>query len=140
MTRARTSFEKMWDTNLVSDLGDAAAWSTSTGIWSMRAPAGTRSTACARGLRPRSLGLTVGVVDHDPSTLPGRTVDTYPLGAERIRAMQANCREFGIGLVDLHDPRQGIVHVIGPELGITLPGCTLVCGDSHTATSGGLGA
>jgi len=50
----------------------------------------------ARGRRPRSLGLTVGVVDQDRSTLPGRTVDTYPLGAERIRAMQANCREFGI--------------------------------------------
>ena len=54
--------------------------------------------------------------------------------------MQRNCRAYGIELFDIDDPRQGIVHVIGPDLGFALPGCTLVCGDSHTATCGGLGA
>jgi 3-isopropylmalate/(R)-2-methylmalate dehydratase large subunit len=141
MDRPRTSFEKIWDLHAIADLGDGRAL---IHIDRHLVHEGTSRNAFdglrARGFAPRSRALTLGVVDHDPSTLPGRTVDTYPLGAERIRAMQANCREFGIELVDLHDPRQGIVHVIGPELGITLPGCTLVCGDSHTATSGGLGA
>jgi 3-isopropylmalate/(R)-2-methylmalate dehydratase large subunit len=141
MALARTSFEKMWDSHVIAELGEGRAL---IHIDRHLVHEGTSRNAFdglrARGLRPRSTGLTVGVVDHDPSTLPGRTVDTYPLGRERILAMQANCREFGIELVDLHDPRQGIVHVIGPELGITLPGTTLVCGDSHTATSGGLGA
>jgi 3-isopropylmalate/(R)-2-methylmalate dehydratase large subunit len=141
MAQGRTSFEKIWDAHVVSALGGDRCL---IHIDRHLVHEGTSRNAFdglrARGRRPKSLGLTVGVVDHDPSTLPGRTVDTYPLGRERIIAMQANCREFGIELVDLHDPRQGIVHVIGPELGITLPGCTLVCGDSHTATSGGLGA
>jgi 3-isopropylmalate/(R)-2-methylmalate dehydratase large subunit len=141
MTGPRTSFEKIWDSHLVADLGDGRGL---IHIDRHLIHEGTSRNAFdglrARGRRVKSLALTVGVVDHDPSTLPGRTEDTYPLGRERIRAMRANCAEMGVELVDLHDPRQGIVHVIGPELGITLPGTTLVCGDSHTATSGGLGA
>jgi 3-isopropylmalate/(R)-2-methylmalate dehydratase large subunit len=93
-----------------------------------------------RGLKPKSLAATFAVVDHDPSTMPGRRWDSFPASRERIAAMAENCTEFGVELIDVNDPRQGIVHVIAPELGISLPGTTLVCGDSHTATSGGLGA
>jgi len=88
----------------------------------------------------RNPTLNFAVVDHIVSTLPGRTGESYPPGRERIRALRVNCIEFGLELYDVDSPRQGIVHVIAPELGIALPGCTLVCGDSHTATNGGLGA
>jgi 3-isopropylmalate/(R)-2-methylmalate dehydratase large subunit len=84
--------------------------------------------------------LTFAVIDHILSTLPGRTGESHPPGIERIHALRNNCREFNVELFDVDSPRQGIAHVIAPELGITLPGCTLVCGDSHTATNGGLGA
>ena len=88
----------------------------------------------------RNLDLTWAVVDHILSTLPGRTGESHPPSIERIHALRDNCRQFNLKLFDTDDPQQGIAHVIAPELGITLPGCTLVCGDSHTATNGGLGA
>jgi 3-isopropylmalate/(R)-2-methylmalate dehydratase large subunit len=84
--------------------------------------------------------LTFGVIDHGVSTAPGRTLETWRPTLQRSLAMQANCAEFGIELMDLDDPRQGIVHVVAPELGVILPGSTVVCGDSHTSTCGGLGA
>src|SRR5882757_7937492 len=88
----------------------------------------------------RNPALNFAVVDHIVSTLPGRTGESHPPGQERIHALRDNCRDFGLELYDVDSPRQGIVHVIAPELGIALPGATLVCGDSHTATNGGLGA
>jgi 3-isopropylmalate/(R)-2-methylmalate dehydratase large subunit len=90
--------------------------------------------------RVRNLNLNLAVCDHILSTQPGRTDTTHPPGIERIHALRDNCREFGVKLYDVEDPRQGIAHVIAPELGFTLPGSTYVCGDSHTATNGGLGA
>jgi 3-isopropylmalate/(R)-2-methylmalate dehydratase large subunit len=97
------------------------------------------------GLRERKLDianrdLTWAVVDHIVSTIPGRTTDSNPAGRERIAALRDNCAEFDVKFFDIDDPRQGIAHVIAPELGLTLPGTILVCGDSHTATNGGLGA
>src|SRR5204862_5511695 len=65
---------------------------------------------------------------------------TDPISKQQIDTLRDNCREFGIQLYDIHDVRQGIVHVIGPELGYTQPGMTIVCGDSHTATHGAFGA
>src|SRR5262245_52919306 len=88
----------------------------------------------------RNPTLNFAVVDHIVSTLPGRTGESWPPGQERIRTLPLNCIEFALEIYDVDNPRQGIVHVIAPELGIALPGCTLVCGDSHTATNGGLGA
>ncbi len=82
--------------------------------------------------------LTVATMDHDVPTTPGPVED--PVAARQIEVLQANCEQFGIRLFPMGDANQGIVHVIGPELGLTLPGMTVVCGDSHTSTHGAFGA
>ena len=88
----------------------------------------------------RNPELTFATQDHIIATLPGRTEETWPDAAPYVRALRQNAAENGIRLFDIDDPAQGIVHVIAPELGLALPGLTLVCGDSHTCTVGGLGA
>ena len=93
-----------------------------------------------RGLRVRRPERTVATVDHSIPTVAGGTADADPMAAEQIRTLERNAREFGITLYGDGDPRRGIVHVIGPELGLTHPGMTIVCGDSHTATHGAFGA
>jgi 3-isopropylmalate/(R)-2-methylmalate dehydratase large subunit len=93
-----------------------------------------------RGLAVRNPELTFATPDHGVSTEPGRVDDTSPIGARLVPALRRRCAEQGIRLFDINDPEQGIVHVVGPELGLTLPGLTLLCGDSHTCTHGGLGA
>ncbi len=94
----------------------------------------------AAGRKVRRPELTFAVMDHTVSTrtrlLPPEDIDA----AAQLAELAKNCKEHGIGLFDMHSGNQGIVHVIGPELGITLPGCTIVCGDSHTATHGAFGA
>jgi 3-isopropylmalate/(R)-2-methylmalate dehydratase large subunit len=82
----------------------------------------------------------VATVDHNIPTEPRGTAITDLIAAKQISALQANCKEFGIRLFDMDSPEQGIVHVIGPELGLTQPGMTIVCGDSHTSTHGAFGA
>ena len=94
----------------------------------------------AAGHRAHSPHLNLAVQDHILATEQGRTESSYAPGAAFVRAHRRNACDFGIRLIDIADASQGIVHVIGPELGFTLPGCTLVCGDSHTCTNGGLGA
>lgn len=84
--------------------------------------------------------MTFAVVDHNVPTTDRSLPIADPIAAEQIRTLEENCREFGIRLWNLHDAEQGIVHVIGPELGLTLPGKTIVCGDSHTSTHGAFGA
>src|SRR6202030_2405356 len=83
---------------------------------------------------------TVATVDHNIPTTPRGSPITDPIAAKQIETLQKNCREFGVPLFDMDSAEQGIVHVIGPELGITLPGLTIVCGDSHTSTHGAFGA
>jgi len=90
--------------------------------------------------RVRQPQRTFATVDHNIPTEPRGTPVTDPIAALQIRALQRNCKEFGIPLFDLNSPDQGIVHVIGPELGLTQPGMTIVCGDSHTSTHGAFGA
>ena len=97
------------------------------------------------GLRERGFGVrrpdkTVATVDHSLPTHDHSLPITDQLAARQIRQLEDNCREFGITLHGLSSPKQGIVHVIGPELGLTQPGMTIVCGDSHTATHGAFGA
>ena len=79
-------------------------------------------------------------MDHNIPTEPRGTPITDPIAARQIEALQKNCKEFGVPLFDMDSPDQGIVHVIGPELGLTQPGMTIVCGDSHTSTHGAFGA
>jgi 3-isopropylmalate/(R)-2-methylmalate dehydratase large subunit len=91
------------------------------------------------GRRVRRPELTFATVDHNVPT--DNQLDIRdPLSRKQVETMRANCREFGVTLYDIQSGRQGIVHVIGPELGITLPGTTIVCGDSHTSTHGAFGA
>ena len=84
--------------------------------------------------------LTMSTVDHNIPTIGRNLANPDPLSAQQIDTLRNNCKEFGIPLFDMFDPRQGIVHVIGPEQGITQPGMTIVCGDSHTSTHGAFGA
>jgi 3-isopropylmalate/(R)-2-methylmalate dehydratase large subunit len=92
------------------------------------------------GRRVRQPQRTVATVDHNIPTEPRGTPITDPIAARQIEALQQNCRDFGVPLFDMDSSEQGIVHVIGPELGLTQPGMTIVCGDSHTSTHGAFGA
>ncbi|MGA4844466.1 3-isopropylmalate dehydratase large subunit [Streptomyces sp. G45] len=94
----------------------------------------------AQGRTVRRPDLTVATADHNVPTELGSRDITDPVSREQVRALRENCAEFGIELYDLSDEQQGIVHVIGPQLGLTQPGMTIVCGDSHTSTHGALGA
>ena len=141
MGQPRTVFEKVWDAHVIRDLSDGR---TLLHIDRQLIHDGS-SRQAFDGMRKmkrrfRNLELNVAVVDHIVSTLPGRTGESHPPGIERIHALRDNAREFDMEFYDVNDPRQGIVHVIAPETGLTLPGVTLVCGDSHTATNGALGA
>lgn len=135
----RTLFEKIWSEHVVEDLGDGRAV-----VHIDRHVIQESSCRVSfEGLRKLDLpvcdrNLTFGVIDHSVATMPGRTADSFPPTRYRIVAMQDNCRDYGIRLYGLDDPRQGIEHVVAPELGITLPGWTFVCSDSHTPTNGGL--
>ena len=84
--------------------------------------------------------LTFGTVDHNVPTTDRSLPIADAVAANQVEALRRNCKEFGIQLFDIHSPEQGIVHVIGPELGLTQPGMTIVCGDSHTSTHGAFGA
>ncbi len=98
----------------------------------------------ARGLRVRRPARTLATLDHSTPTLPADAAGSLPFvtpaAAAQVDMLRGNCREFGIELLDLAHAQRGIVHVIGPELGATQPGMTIVCGDSHTSTHGAFGA
>src|SRR5579863_8293034 len=92
-----------------------------------------------RGLKVMFPERTLATVDHIIPTLSQARPFADTLAEEMMSAIEKNCRDFGITLLNLSDKRQGIVHVVGPELGITQPGITLACGDSHTSTHGAFG-
>jgi 3-isopropylmalate/(R)-2-methylmalate dehydratase large subunit len=91
------------------------------------------------GRRVRRPDLTLATPDHNVPTRDRERPWPDPLSVAQVKALERNCREFGVPLYGMGDPRQGIVHVIGPELGLTQPGMTVVCGDSHTSTHGAFG-
>ena len=92
------------------------------------------------GRQVRRPDLTLATQDHNVPTDTRVEPFADPLSQQQVEALRANCAEFGVPLYDTLDPRQGIVHIIGPEQGLTQPGLTIVCGDSHTSTHGALGA
>jgi 3-isopropylmalate/(R)-2-methylmalate dehydratase large subunit len=138
---ARTLFDKIWDSHLVAaPPGQSALLYIDLHlvheVTSPQAFDGLR----ANGRPVRQPLRTVATVDHNIPTTPRGTPITDVIAARQIEALQKNCREFGVPLFDMDSAEQGIVHVIGPELGITLPGMTIVCGDSHTSTHGAFGS
>jgi len=147
MTTPKTLFDKIWEKHVVVEEPGAPAvlyidLHLVHEVTSPQAFTGLR----ARGLKVRRPERTVATMDHG---VPTRSTDGTPEGRmafademsyRQIRQLEANCREFGIPLMGLDSPHQGIVHIIGPELGLTQPGMTIVCGDSHTATHGAFGA
>ena len=137
----RTLFDKIWDAHLVSaPPGQSALLYIDLHlvheVTSPQAFDGLR----AHGRRLRQPLRTVATVDHNVPTTPRGLPITDPIAAKQIEALQKNCREFGVPFFDIDSADQGIVHVIGPELGLTLPGMTIVCGDSHTSTHGAFGS
>ena len=93
-----------------------------------------------RGLKVRRPDLTIATTDHSTPTTPRSLPILDKVAAAQVAQLETNCREFGIRCFGLNSDQQGIVHVIGPEQGLTQPGMTVVCGDSHTATHGAFGA
>ncbi len=137
----RTLFDKIWDAHVVAaPEGQSALLYIDLHlvheVTSPQAFDGLR----AHGRRLRQPLRTVATVDHNIPTTPRGLPIADPIAAKQIEALQKNCREFGVPLFDMDSAEQGIVHVIGPELGITLPGMTIVCGDSHTSTHGAFGS
>ncbi len=137
---ARTLFDKVWDDHVVSDLpgGGSLLFIDRHLVHEVTSPQafdGLRE----HGRRVRRPDLTFATVDHNVPT-DGRKIDEESLSGKQLSALAVNCRDFGVPLFGQADARQGIVHVIGPQLGITLPGLTIVCGDSHTSTHGAFGA
>ena len=142
----RTLFAKIWDGHLVrAETAETPAvlYLDLHLVHEVTSPQAF-SELRQRGLRVRRPDLTVATMDHSTPTAPrsgrGFPVIDDPECAAQLSALQANCAEFGIELHALGSDQQGIVHVIGPELGLTRPGLTIVCGDSHTSTHGAFGA
>lgn len=139
--RGRMFLDKVWDQHVVAGLGDGfdLLHVDRHMLHELSSDVAFEQVG-AVGAALRNPELTFATQDHVVSTAAGRDDDSNPGSADYIRAMRRNAREHGVELFDLGDPRQGIVHVIAPELGIALPGALLVCGDSHTCTVGGVGA
>ena len=141
MTAPRTLVEKIWDEHVVVDEPDAPSVLAIDlhlvhEVTSPQAFTGLRN----RGLSVRRPGQTVATADHSIPTHPRNLPILDEMAAAQVAQLETNCRDFGIPLHGIGSPMQGIVHVIGPQLGLTQPGMTIVCGDSHTSTHGAFGA
>jgi 3-isopropylmalate/(R)-2-methylmalate dehydratase large subunit len=136
----RTLFDKLWDEHVVADLGDNA-YLLHIDRHLLHDLGGSRGLLDLkeRGLKVHSPHLTFATPDHAISSAAGRA-GTSDTGLRLLQALRDETRDAGIRMFDIGQPGQGIVHVIGPELGLSLPGSLLVCGDSHTCTHGGMGA
>src|SRR5437660_2154859 len=137
----RTLFEKVWDAHVVR----AAPGEPSLLYIDLHLIHEVTSPQAFDGLREAGRGvrrpdLTVATIDHNVPTTDRKLPIADKIAAQQIETLRRNCREFGIKLYDINSAEQGIVHVIGPELALTQPGMTIVCGDSHTSTHGAFGA
>src|SRR5713101_5676241 len=142
----RTLFDKVWDAHLVRPESADTPAVLYVDLHLVHEVTSPQAFAMLResGRKVRRPDLTVATMDHSTPTTPrgadGRIPVTDKEAAAQIDQLETNCREFDIKLHTLGSERQGIVHVIGPELGLTQPGMTIVCGDSHTSTHGAFGA
>jgi 3-isopropylmalate/(R)-2-methylmalate dehydratase large subunit len=137
----KTIIDKIWDSHVVIDEPGSPAvlyidLHLVHEVTSPQAFSGLRE----RGLTVKRPSQTIATMDHSIPTTPIGVPIQDAIAAKQIATLEANCREFGIELFGMDSPNRGIVHVIGPELGLTQPGMTIVCGDSHTATHGAFGA
>ena len=141
MSEPRTLFEKVWDEHVVRDVdGEPTLLFIDLHlVHEVTSPQAFDGIRLA-GRSVRRPDLTMSTIDHGVPTKDLELGITDPLSKKQIDTLIANCEEFGITMYGLDDPRRGIVHVIGPEQGVTQPGMTIVCGDSHTATHGAFGA
>ncbi|MGI9145226.1 MAG: 3-isopropylmalate dehydratase large subunit [Chloroflexota bacterium] len=137
----RTLFEKIWDAHVVRETAGESAllYIDLHLVHEVTSPQAFEGLRLA-GRRVRRPDLTIAVMDHNTPTWPLSQPVTDAIAKEQLDALARNCTEFGVRLEDRFSPLQGIVHVIGPELGLTQPGMTIVCGDSHTSTHGAFGA
>jgi 3-isopropylmalate/(R)-2-methylmalate dehydratase large subunit len=138
---ARTLYDKIWDDHVVATRADGTAliFIDRHLIHEVTTPQAFEGLRLA-GRRLRRPDLTLAVPDHNVPTNNRLLPIADPESAEQVRLLEANCAQFGIEHIAMNAAQQGIVHVIGPEQGFTLPGVTMVCGDSHTATHGAFGA
>ncbi|MCL4485659.1 MAG: 3-isopropylmalate dehydratase large subunit [Nitrospirae bacterium] len=136
----KTIIEKIWDNHVVSeDQGTVLLYIDRQLVHEVTSPQAFEGLRMA-GRKVRRPDLTFAVPDHNVPTTDRSHGITDPVSALQVDTLEKNARDFGVTYFSMNDPRQGIVHVIAPEQGITLPGLTIVCGDSHTATHGAFGA
>ena len=133
-------FEKIWNSHVITEQdGNTILYIDRHLVHEVTSPQAFEGLRMA-GRPIRCIGATYAVPDHNVPTKDRDKPIADPVSAKQVETLRQNCKEFGITLFDLDDERQGIVHVVGPEQGLTLPGSTIVCGDSHTATHGAFGA
>jgi len=142
----KSLFEKLWDSHLVKAQGEstpAIIYIDLHLVHEVTSPQGF-DLLRDKGLRVRQPGRTLATLDHSTPTLPpagdGQRPYINEQARRQVQTLRENCEEFGIELHDWDSPQRGIVHVMGPEMGATQPGMTIVCGDSHTSTHGAFGA
>jgi len=137
----KTIFEKIWEKHLIEKRNgypDVLAIDLQL-IHEVTSPQAFEELR-SRGLDLYDRGRCVATVDHNVPTGLDRKIITDPISRNQVETLRKNCEEFGVKIFDMDSRKQGIVHVIGPELGLTQPGMTIVCGDSHTSTHGAFGA
>ena len=146
MSAPRSLFDKLWDTHVVVPESEDAPAILFIDLHLVHEVTSPQAFAVLeeRGLKVRRPDLTQATLDHSTPTLPADADGRLPYATEaaerQVHQLEANCAKHGIDLLGLDDARRGIVHVIGPEMGLTQPGKTIVCGDSHTSTHGAFGA
>src|SRR5260370_19641454 len=136
---AKTLFDKVWDAHVVERLPDGTCvlYIDRHLVHEVTSPQAFEGLRLA-GRRVRRPDATIAVVDHNIPTSDRRLGIAEPESRLQVETLEANVAEFGVPYFPVLDKRQGIVHIIGPELGISLPGMTIVCGDSHTSTHGAM--
>ncbi|MCC5812213.1 MAG: 3-isopropylmalate dehydratase large subunit [Ectothiorhodospiraceae bacterium] len=137
----KTLYDKLWDAHVVrqGEDGTALLYIDRHLVHEVTSPQAFEGLRLA-GRKPWRTDANLAVADHNVPTTDRSGGITDPISRLQVDTLDENCRTFGITEFDMNDPRQGIVHVIGPEQGATLPGMTVVCGDSHTSTHGAMGA